>query len=107
ATGGYVQFHAKLPDSRYGAWGGFWFLPQGSAGYEIDLQESGTCSNCDGSSLANSSLAEHIWNGSNQIVQDTGIDLSAAYHTYGIEYRPGVSIKMYLDGVLKNTWTSN
>ena len=49
----------------------------------------------------------HVWNGQSQVSIDTGIDLSAGYHTYGMEYRPGQSIKMYLDGVLMNTWTSN
>ena len=38
---------------------------------------------------------------------NTGVDLSAAYHTYGMEYIPGQSIKMYLDGVLEATYTKN
>ena len=38
---------------------------------------------------------------------NTGVDLSADYHVYGMEYIPGQSIKMYLDGVLRATYTQN
>ncbi len=101
----YIQFHAKMPDSRYGAWAGLWFL---NGGAEIDLQESGTCSGCEGSATANRILAMHNWNdGSGQVQVDTGVDLTAAYHTYALEFSPGNFIKMYFDGVLQHTWTSS
>ncbi len=101
----YIQFHAKMPDSRYGAWGGLWFLDGGA---EIDLQESGTCSGCQGSATANRILAMHNWNdGSSQVKIDTGVDLSAGFHTYAMEISPGNFIKMYFDGVLQHTWTSS
>jgi hypothetical protein len=102
ATGGYVQWHAKMPDSRYGAWAGLWLLSSGGA--EMDIQESGYPS---GSAPVNNVLASH-WQGSggSQIIQDAGVDLSASYHTYGVEYRPGQSWKLYLDGKLMATWTS-
>ena len=103
SSGGYVQFKAKMPDSRYGAWGTLWFL-DGSA--EIDLQESGTCGGCQGSDSANRILAMRVFGSGNQVTVDTGVDLSAGYHIYGMEYRPGQSIKMYLDGKLEHTWTS-
>ena len=102
ATGGYVQIHAKMPDSRYGAWAGLWLLSTG--GPEIDIQESGYT---HGSAPVNNVLASNFHaSGASQIVQDTGVDLSAAYHTYGVEYRPGASIKIYLDGKLMATYTS-
>jgi hypothetical protein len=102
ATGGYVQWHARMPDSRYGAWAGLWLLS--SSGAEMDIQESG---NTWGSAPVNNVLASH-WQGSggSQIIQNTGMDLSAGYHTYGVEYRPGVSWKVYLDAKLMASWTS-
>ena len=102
ATGGYVQWHAKMPDSRYGAWASLWLLSTGGA--EMDIQESGYPT---GSAPVNNVLASH-WQGSggSENHQDTGMDLSAAYHTYGIEYKPGQSWKVYLDGKLMATWTS-
>jgi hypothetical protein len=100
----YIQFHAKMPDSRYGAWAGLWFLNGGS---EIDLQESGTCSGCQGSATANQILAMHNWNDGTHILYNTGVDLTAAYHTYALEYCPGSSIKMYFDGTLQLTSTTS
>jgi hypothetical protein len=102
ATGGYVQWHAKMADSRYGAWAGLWLLSANGA--EMDVQESGYP---HGSTNVNNVLASH-WQGSggSQVIQDTGKDLSAAYHTYGIEYIPGKSWTVYLDGQLMATWTS-
>ncbi len=106
AEGGYLQISAKMPDSSYGAWGCLWLLPTaGSNGAEFDLQESGTYGTT-GSSTANDILASHWWGGSQtQHTANTGTDLSAGYHTYGVEYRPGQSWKVYLDGNLMFTWT--
>ena len=125
ATGGFLQIRAKLADARWGAWPSLWALPvgPGSCPYsggnscEMDIQEGGTlggsCSSAAPDPCANRMLAMHWWGGNGstipvvgQQVVDTGVDLSADYHTYGIEYRPGVSWKVYLDGVLKFTWTN-
>jgi hypothetical protein len=102
AAGGYVQWSAKMPDSRYGGWAGLWLLSANGA--EFDIQESGYIS---GSTNPNYVLASN-WHGSGgvQVIQDTGSDLTAAYHTYGVEYHPGQSWKVYLDGKLMATWTS-
>jgi Glycosyl hydrolases family 16 len=102
ATGGYVQWHARMPNSLYGAWAGLWMLSANGA--EMDIQESGFPW---GSAPVNNVLASH-WQGSggSQIIQNTGEDLSADYHIYGVEYRPGQSWKVYLDGNLVATWTS-
>jgi hypothetical protein len=102
ATGGYVQWHARMPNSLYGAWAGLWMLSANGA--EMDIQESGYPW---GSAPVNNVLVSH-WQGSggSQIIQNTGVDLSADYHTYGVEYRPGQSWKVYLDGNLMATWTS-
>ncbi len=106
ATGGYAQFRAKMPDTRYGAWPGIWFMPNaGSDGEEFDLHEGGYFAS--GAPDSNYVLASHWWGGAaNQIVQNTGVDLSADYHVYGVEYLPGQSWKVYLDGNLMATWTS-
>ncbi|HEX5454688.1 MAG TPA: glycoside hydrolase family 16 protein [Stellaceae bacterium] len=102
ASGGYVQWQAKMPDSSHGAWGGIWLLSPGGA--EFDVQESGYL---HGSSNPNNVLASN-WHGSggNQVIQDTGTDLSAGYHTYGVEYRPGQSWTVFLDGKEMAQWTS-
>lgn len=100
ATGGYLQVHAMMPDSRYGAWAGIWLLS--SNGAEMDLQESGyTRSGVNTNNL----LAAH-WNGNggSQKIVDTGTDLSARYHTYGIEYKPGQTWTVYLDGKQMAQW---
>ncbi len=103
ATGGYVQWNAKMPDSRYGAWAELWLIS--SNGPELDVQESGYLS---GSTNPNDILASN-WHGAggSQIIQDTGTDLSAGYHTYGVEYIPGQSWMVYLDGKVMATWTEN
>jgi len=100
-SGGYVQIRAKMPDSSSGMWAGLYFL---DGGPEIDLQESG---NTLGSANPNDVLAMNYHGGGSQVLVNTGVDLSAAYHTYGMEYIPGQSIKMYLDGVLEATYTQN
>jgi hypothetical protein len=54
----------------------------------------------------NNVLASNWQGGGSQNVQDTGKDLSADYHVYGVEYLPGQSWKVYLDGQMLATWTS-
>jgi len=100
-SGGYVQIRAKMPNSSSGMWACLWFLDGGS---EIDLQESGSTL---GSANPNHVLAMTYHGGGSQVPVNTGVDLSAAYHTYGLEYIPGHSIKMYLDGALEATYTQN
>jgi hypothetical protein len=104
ATGGYVQWRAKMPDSRYGAWAVLWMLDT-NAGNEIDMQESGSGTNL---SIVNNILAMNVHTGNNgQTHIDTGVDLSAAYHVYGLKYVPGTSITFYLDGAQMAEYKSN
>jgi hypothetical protein len=100
ATGGYVQWQAKMPDSRYGAIAGLWLLPQNaSATYaaEMDVQLSGFL---DGSVPVNQVMTSS-WHGPCGSTKNynTGVDLTAAYHSYGVEFVPGVSWTVYLDGI--------
>ncbi len=101
-NGGYIQIKAKMPDSRTGGWAGLWFLEGGG---EIDLIECGnTLSGVDTNRVMASNL--HT-SGNSQKTFDTGVDLSADYHVYGMEYKPGQSITMYLDGRQVAQFTSN
>jgi beta-glucanase (GH16 family) len=45
--------------------------------------------------------------GNQQQFVDCGIDLSADYHTYAMEYQQGRSIKFLLDGSIIYTYTHN
>jgi len=45
--------------------------------------------------------------GGTQIRTNVGVDLSAACHVYGMEYNPGNWLKMYLDGRLMATYTTD
>jgi hypothetical protein len=101
-TGGYAQIRAKMPDSSSGMWAGLWFLEGGG---EIDLIESGYS---EGGVTANHNMAVNVHSGSNgQKFIEAGVDLSADYHVYGMEYVPGQSVKLYLDGRLVQTYTQN
>jgi hypothetical protein len=92
-----------MPDSSAGAWGGLWMI--GANGQEFDVQESGYL---DGNANPNDVLAAN-WHGGApyQVIEDTGADLSADYHTYGLEYVPGQSFTEFLDGQQVAQWTQN
>jgi beta-glucanase (GH16 family) len=99
-TGGYLQISMKAP-SGDGAWPGLWLLPGKGAGssgdnFEIDMQEGGYT----GSGPANQAFSAHLHTPSGTFGSqvDSGVDLTAAYHTYGINWVPGKSITWYLDG---------
>jgi beta-glucanase (GH16 family) len=100
--GGYAQIRMKQPDVSTGGWPGFWHLEGGG---EIDTQEGGFL---NGSVPVNRVLASALIAATtNQQFFDAGVDLSADYHVWGMEYMPGVSIKFYFDGVLKRIVTTN
>lgn len=99
-TGGYLQISMKAP-SGDGAWPGLWLLPGKGAGnsgdnFEIDMQEGGYT----GSGPANQAFAAHLHTSSGTFgsVVDSGIDLTAGFNTYGIDWVPGKSITWYLNG---------
>jgi hypothetical protein len=100
AGGWYVQVRAKMPNCAYGAWPGIWFMPDaGSPTVEIDLHEGGITA---GSSIINQAGHCNYFSPSGTVAvpYDAGVDLSADYHVYGCEFRPGVSVKFYFDGRL-------
>ena len=99
-TGGYLQISMKAP-SGDGAWPSLWLLPGKSAGnsgdnFEIDMQEGGY----KGSGPANQAFAAHLHTASGTFGKqiDSGIDLTAGFNTYGIDWVPGKSITWYLNG---------
>lgn len=99
-NGGYLQISMKAP-SGDGAWPGLWLLPgKGAAtssdNFELDIQEGGMT----GSGPANQNFSWHLHTPSGTVggVVDTGVDLTAAFHTYAIDWQPGKSITWYLDG---------
>ncbi|MBR0973085.1 family 16 glycosylhydrolase [Bradyrhizobium japonicum] len=99
-NGGYLQISMKAP-SGDGAWPGLWLMPGKGAGssgdnFEIDIQEGGYT----GSGPANQAFSWHLHTPSGTVggTVDTGVDLTAAFHTYAIDWQPGKSITWYLDG---------
>ncbi|MDN5001398.1 family 16 glycosylhydrolase [Bradyrhizobium sp. GCM10027634] len=99
-NGGYLQISMKAP-SGDGAWPGLWLMPGKGAGssgdnFEIDIQEGGYT----GSGPANQAFTWHLHTPSGTVggTVDTGVDLTAAFHTYAIDWQPGKSITWYLDG---------
>jgi beta-glucanase (GH16 family) len=99
AGGWYVQVKAKMPDQSQGMWPGIWFLPgvAGTAANELDGYEGGMT----GSSPPNQQ--GHCVYFTDQGVQlgrlwNTGADVSAGYHVYGVQFVAGHSITAYFDG---------
>jgi beta-glucanase (GH16 family) len=99
-TGGYLQVSMKAP-SGDGAWPGIWLLPGKGAGnsrdnFEIDVQEGGYTGKGPANQAFSANL--HTPNGTFGKVVDTGVDLTAGFHTYAIDWIPGKSITWFLDG---------
>ncbi len=98
-TGGLLQVSMKQPAGN-GAWPGIWLMPGSgsSAGdnFEIDIQEGGYT----GKGPPNQAFQWHLHTPSGDLggVIDTGVDLTADFHTYAIDWQPGKSITWYLDG---------
>ncbi|MGX9574067.1 glycoside hydrolase family 16 protein, partial [Mesorhizobium sp. f-mel] len=100
-NGGYLQISMKAPSGN-GAWPGLWLMPGEGAGssgdnFEIDIQEGGFT---ESSGPVDHNFTWHLdgpsgWVGASI---DSGVDLTAGFHTYGINWVPGESITWYLDG---------
>lgn len=102
----YVEVRARLPYTGNGSWPAIWFLAApGSSGAEIDLQEGGFL---DGSADPDRIFACHLNSTGNvQYLIDTGMNLSAGYHTYAMAYKQGSYVNMYLDGKQMCSYTKN
>ncbi len=87
--GGYLQISMKAP-SGDGAWPALWLMPGSGAGssgdnFELDMQEGGML----GSGPANQAFSWHLHTSSGTVggVIDSGIDLTAGFHTYAMGAR--------------------
>ncbi len=98
--GGYVQIKAEVPGGD-GMWPGLWMLPgpggTGGDNYDFDIFEGNYIGN------AVSPNDNYAWNlhSTTQTVgglTNTGANLTAGYHVYGMNWIPGRSITWYLDG---------
>jgi beta-glucanase (GH16 family) len=87
--------------SDNGGWNGIWFLGQGNGSRELDLQETGIC----GQSPA--VLCSHIQAPASNVADyNSGQDLSAGYHIYGIDYNGNTGVtNFYLDNKLEGSVT--
>ena len=99
-TGGwYVQVEAKMPDQSQGMWPGIWFLPgvSGPASNELDGYEGGMLGTNPANEQGHSVYftSQGLQEGS---LWGTGVDVSAGYHVYGVQFVPGQSITAYFDG---------
>lgn len=104
-TYGYAQVTMQVPKGQ-GVWPAFWLLPLESANPgqragEIDVFEGQ-------GNLPSTAFATYVWNNPSQHIQkvlDTGTDLSAGYHTYGVDWEKN-QITWYVDGKAIQTITS-
>ena len=100
-----VEVRAKMPDLNGGQWPSIWFLPASDDGAEIDLFEGGFLAKTIN---PNRLMAVKLFSrGNEQQFLDCGTDLSAGYHTYAMEYRPGSSIRIFFDDSNVYTYTRN
>lgn len=107
ATGGFLQIRAKMPDQRWGGWGALWLLPNGGTdGSEFDIIDGGVNVAGNGNSASNSTMFSKWFGTGEGSFYSAGVDLTADFHTYGVEYKPGYWFKVYLDGKLIHTWTN-
>ena len=96
----FVQVNAKMPDTSAGMWPALWFLP-GNGAQEFDGYEGGwpgASPNQQGHSdiFAASGQQQNVWS-------TAGVDLSAGFHRYGFQFRPGSPgmVAVYLDGPVR------
>jgi hypothetical protein len=108
ATGWYVQAKIRVPDMTQGMWPSMWFLPSqaGTPFNEIDFVQGGFTEG--GGPVNRSPLATGYFpTGQSKPVSETnpdlGFDATARYHTYGVQWKPGVGINGFVDGKL--VWT--
>ncbi len=107
-TGWYVQAKIKVPDMTQGMWPSMWFLPgqSGTPFNEIDFVQGGFTEG--GGPVNQSPLGTGYFptgqsNPVDEAVPNLGFDATAGYHTYGIQWKPGVGINGFVDGNL--VWT--
>lgn len=95
---GYYEIRARLPKGN-GLWPAFWTLPADKTiSAEVDIMEA------IGSIPTSVFLALHYYQGDQYLHSAgwfAGPDFSAAFHTFGIDWQPGV-ITFYGDGIARH-----
>jgi len=102
-TGWYVQARIKVPDMTQGMWPNMWFLPSGKGAFnEIDFVQGGFYGGPSNVNYApiGAGYFDTAGNNINESIPNVGFDASAAYHTYGVQWMPGVGVNGYVDGNL-------
>ena len=99
-TYGYVQVVARVPQGD-GFWPALWLLAESGAWPpEIDVMEN------YGSDTSKVYLTNHpVGAAQQELMLATGEDLSAGYHTYAVDWEPGM-ITWYVDGQSEYTVTT-
>ena len=106
--GGFLQIKAKMPAGA-GMWPGLWMLPgpggSGGDNYEIDMVEGNYLMR---GASPNDVDAWHIHTPSSVAggLTNTGKDLAAGYHVYGLKWVPGKSVTWYVDNKAVGSLTS-
>jgi len=102
-TGWYVQVKAKMPNMTDGMWPAIWFMPAvaGTSVNELDGYEGGF-ENYEPPNPALPSIYHSTYFLNPYATRSTTVGVSAnlvtGFHVYGIQWIPGVSITIYLDG---------
>ncbi|HET9850880.1 MAG TPA: family 16 glycosylhydrolase [Candidatus Limnocylindrales bacterium] len=100
---GHWEARMRLPKGM-GLWPAFWGYT--GSGEEIDVLEActGPVGSRGGNDVTMAHQGIHRTNGDSRVARDTdmGVDLSASFHTYGVEWRSGF-IQFYLDGVKRGS----
>lgn len=98
-TGWYVQVKAKMPNMSDGMWPSIWFLPAvaSTSVNELDGYEGGFTLFGPVNQVVHSTYFQNSGSGlGNDVKVSAG--LAAGFHVYGIQWEPGVSVTIYLDG---------
>lgn len=101
---GYMEMRSKFPPGK-GMWPAFWMLPEdGSWPPEIDAMEwQGGTPTID---YATIHWKNKQGNQSDSTSYDTGVDLSADYHIYWVDWQADV-VTWYFDGTVIKTFTKH
>lgn len=95
---GYMEVRAKIPAGQ-GLWPAIWMVASNWSDGEIDLMEV-----LAGDPHSAFSTVHHAALNESQGFAKVGADLSASFHTYGVDWEPD-HITFYLDGVATATVT--
>jgi beta-glucanase (GH16 family) len=96
---GYFEMRAQLPQGK-GMWPAFWLLTKGNWPPELDPLEAFGAPNANGeggSTKMHYGAISHDGSQSAGNWVDTGKDLTAGYHTYGVQWDPS-HLTYYVDG---------